>query len=64
MSYIDIVFDGPPGPTSGQFVEVENEEGASISIEGAEWIERGDGYWVLRLPVGRRLTVFQPRGMN
>ena len=45
---IDIVFDGPPGPVTGRFVEVENEEGKSISV--GEWVEREDGYWVLRIP--------------
>ncbi len=46
-NYIDIVFDGPPGPEAGRFVEVENPMRASISV--GEWIERDDGYWVLRL---------------
>jgi hypothetical protein len=45
--HIDIVFDGPPGPEAGRFVEVENEHRASISF--GEWIERDDGYWVLRI---------------
>lgn len=48
MKNIDIVFDGPPGPIAGRFVEVENELGASINI--GEWVERDDGYWVLRIP--------------
>jgi len=45
---IDIVFDGPPGPEAGRFVEVEDESGASISL--GEWVERDDGYWALRIP--------------
>lgn len=28
---IHIVFDGPPGPQPGRFVEVENERGESIA---------------------------------
>ncbi len=48
MSYVDIVFDGPPSHESGRFIEVENEGGASISF--GEWVERDDGYWVLRIP--------------
>lgn len=44
---IDIVFDGPPAPESGRFVEVE-QDGRSISF--GEWVKRDDGYWVLRLP--------------
>ena len=47
MSTIDIVFDGPPGPESGRFVEVENAEGHSIKF--GEWVKRADGYWVFRI---------------
>jgi len=46
--YIDIVFDGPPGPDGGRFVEVENDCGRSIRV--GEWIERQDGFWALRIP--------------
>jgi hypothetical protein len=46
MSHIDIVFDGPPGPTPGRFVEVE-QEGKSLDV--GTWIKRDDGYWVLRI---------------
>ena len=28
---IDVVFDGPPGPAPGRFVEVEDETGRSIN---------------------------------
>lgn len=44
---IDIVFDGPPGPDAGAFVEVEDMRGKSLSA--GEWIDRGDGTWALRL---------------
>lgn len=44
--HIDIVFDGPPGPEAGRFVEVENDKGESIRF--GEWLQRPDGYWVLR----------------
>jgi len=44
---VDIVFDGPPGPVAGRFVEVEDESGASINF--GEWVRRDDGYWVLRV---------------
>ena len=47
--HIDIVFDGPPSHESGRFVEVENERGESINF--GEWVERPDGYWVLRFRV-------------
>ena len=46
---IDVVFDGPPGPEPGSFVEVEDEAGRSIDV--GEWIERTDGMWALRLRV-------------
>ena len=46
-AYIDIVFDGPPGPEGGRFVEVENQERKSIKF--GEWIHRDDGYWALRI---------------
>lgn len=44
---IDIVFDGPPWPEAGRFVEVEDQDGKSISI--GEWVERPDGFWALRI---------------
>jgi len=46
-SVVDVVFDGPPGPESGRFVEVEDADGKSISV--GDWVDRGDGYHVLRL---------------
>ena len=46
-SAINIVFDGPPGPEAGRFVEVETDDGRSINI--GEWSNRPDGYWVLRI---------------
>lgn len=49
--YIDVVFDGPPGPDGIRFIEVEDESGCSISA--GEWIERSDGFWALRLPIRR-----------
>lgn len=45
--YIDIVFDGPPGPEAGRFVEVENALGQSINA--GDWTQRPDGRWVLRI---------------
>lgn len=48
MDHIDIVFDGPPGPEAGRFVEVEDSTGASIRV--GTWVQREDGYWVLRVP--------------
>jgi hypothetical protein len=45
--FVDVVFDGPPGPVCGRFVEVENEHGRSVNI--GEWVQRPDGYWALRI---------------
>lgn len=45
---VDIVFSGPPSQPGGpQFVEVEDAQGNSMSI--GRWIQRPDGYWVLRI---------------
>jgi len=46
--FIDVVFDAPPGPESGRFVEVEDPAGRSIRV--GEWIDRGNGLWALRIP--------------
>jgi hypothetical protein len=45
--HINIVFDGPPGPEGGRFVEIEDAAGRSITL--GEWIERDDGLWTLRI---------------
>ena len=52
--HVDIVFDGPPGPEAGRFVEVENESRQSIKF--GQWIKRDDGYWVLRIILSEALT--------
>lgn len=44
---LDIVFDGPPSHESGRFVGVEDADGKSVSL--GEWMDRGDGYWALRV---------------
>lgn len=46
IATIDIIFDAPPGPESGRFVEVERD---GKSINAGEWIKRDDGYWALRI---------------
>jgi len=46
---IRIVFDGPPGPESGRFVEVEDIN--SMSLNAGEWKERPDGLWELRVKI-------------
>ena len=43
-------FDRPPGPEAARFIEVENEQGESVSV--GEWVELCDrGYWVPKLPL-------------
>lgn len=49
--FIDIVFDGPPGPIAPRLIEVEDEHGHSI--HAGEWVHRDDGYWALRIQVNR-----------
>ena len=55
---IDVIFDGPPGPVSGRFVEVEDTEtGASIGV--GTWVdlsdEGGTGLWALRIDLEKTL---------
>lgn len=45
--YVDIVFEGGPGPVPPRFVEVEDNQGHSV--EYGKWVKREDGYWVLRI---------------
>jgi hypothetical protein len=47
--YVDLVFDGPPGPTSPKFVELEDDRKHSINM--GEWFERMNNRWALRLPI-------------
>ena len=44
---VDIVLDGPPNHEPGRFVEVEDMSGAGVRV--GEWIDRGNGYWALRI---------------
>ena len=54
MSAIHILFDGPPGPVAGRFVEVEDDTGKSISV--GQWRERPDGFWELVIECGEQTT--------
>jgi hypothetical protein len=46
---IFIIFDRPSGPEAPRFIEVEDEDGRSISI--GEWVELPDrDVWALKLP--------------
>lgn len=47
MSELRVVFDGPPGPEGGRFVECENARGESVTV--GEWRKRDDGRWELLL---------------
>ena len=46
---LKVVFDGPPGPKPGRFIEVEKEDGSSVNA--GEWKELEDGRWALWLRV-------------
>jgi hypothetical protein len=46
---INIIFDGPPGPDGCRFIEVETDDGHSLSV--GEWMPRPDGRWALRITV-------------
>lgn len=46
-AFLDVVFDGPPGPESGRFVEVEDEQGSGVNA--GKWIQRDTGLWALRI---------------
>ena len=52
MSELRIVFDGPPGPEAGRFVEVEDEHGKSITA--GEWRQRPDQLWELVIKLDRK----------
>lgn len=41
------MFDGPPGPVSGRFVEVEDCMGHGV--DAGDWGQRSDGLWELVL---------------
>lgn len=59
-TYVDIVFDGPPGASAPRFVETENDKGASIKL--GEWIDLGNDFWVLRITPESLLNAVDPRG--
>ena len=46
---VDVLFDGPPGPTPGRFVEVETLDGRSVNV--GQWLDHGDGTWALRIEI-------------
>jgi len=56
---VDIVFDGPPSHEAPRFVEVESPPGKSIRF--GKWLQRDDGYWVLRLNAPPADGVVVPR---
>jgi hypothetical protein len=48
VRHYDLVFDGPPGPEGGRFVEAERDDGTSFRL--GQWLSREDNMWVLRVP--------------
>lgn len=55
--YIDIVFDGAPGPHAPHFVEVEDVAGKSITM--GFWTHRPDNFWALRIPNPARIATLE-----
>lgn len=51
LTYLDVLFDGPPSHESGCFVEVNDPSGKSVNA--GEWIKRDDGLWALRIALLR-----------
>lgn len=46
-TYVDVLFDGPPGPTPGRFIDCIDQDGRGVNA--GEWIDLGDGTWALRI---------------
>lgn len=46
---LHVIFDGPPGPESGRFIECETPDGASV--RAGHWIEKDNGMWALVMDV-------------
>lgn len=57
---IRLIFDGPPSPTAGRFIEAENEAGASIRV--GEWKEHRniEGWWELVIDLDRMRSAAAP----
>lgn len=59
---INIILDGAPDQEAGRFVEVENDEGQSVSI--GEWTERDGGYWGLRIEMDSERLRFENKKLE
>lgn len=59
MKTISIIFDGPPAPRGGRFVEVNDENGRSLNAPG-EWRQKENGLWELVLDV-EAIAAMAPR---
>ena len=46
--YLDVLLARGPGPSS-DFIELEDDERRGVGSPRAEWIDRDDGYTVLRI---------------
>jgi len=47
--YLDVLFDGFPGPDSCKFIDVVDENGHGVNA--GEWLKRGNGTVALRITV-------------
>jgi hypothetical protein len=50
-SYVELVFDCPPGPRPPQLIEVVDHAGKSV--DAGKWIKRPDNRWALRMDSAR-----------
>lgn len=57
-----VVFDAPPGPEGGRFIEVEDAEGKSFNA--GEWRQRNDGLWELVIIFAQPQGVVMPERMT
>ena len=61
-NFTDIVFDGPSSNDPPHFVEAENHLGHGVRI--GQWLQRPDGYWVLRIPTYQGTVMPDPEVLD
>lgn len=50
---VRVVFDGPPGPPGGRFVELEDKNGHGLGPKWGQWVHTSGApeYWALEVEV-------------
>lgn len=46
LTTVDLIFDGPPGPTKPALIEAVGTDGRGVEL--GKWRDLGDGKWALR----------------